>query len=243
MTADDHELTQLELILLEIETLWETDAAGRLVRARTPNRRPAPLCVVAAIDSGVVVATRHDVSDERDTAVRDLVDRSRHEAAAVGWQPSCADEIEALLATDHLVGEVRCGPSFTIGAPIEADPQLDLRANETGIPPSLWSTMPKEDRSLTEPWVVAVVGDAIAAVCETARSGDRAVEAGVWTYPPYRRCGLAVNVVAAWTRLAQGRTVFYSTDPDNVASQATVRRVGGAPLAQLWQLHEADTSP
>src|SRR5262249_21006821 len=77
-------------------------------------------------------------------------------------------------------------------------------------------------------------------VCETARSTPVAVEAGVWTYEPHRRKGLAAAVTATWAGLVDGRTAFYGTSWDNHGSQAVARRLGLMPLGQWWQLYRRE---
>lgn len=234
--SSEIDLSQLDLVRLEIETLWETDRDGQLLHARTPKRWPAPLCVVAATTMGLCAATRHDVSPEDDAEIRRLVEQERHQVLEVGWQPDCASEILNLLAENHLVADEKTGPTYVLAAPPNPATDVVLRTSETGVSASVWSTMPSEDRDLAAPWVVAIVEGRVAAVCETARSARRAVEAGVWTYPDFRRSGLATAVVAAWARLVDRRVVFYSTDAANLASQATAVRAGALPLAQMWLL-------
>lgn len=62
------------------------------------------------------------------------------------------------------------------------------------------------------------------------------MEAGVWTYEPYRRRGLATAVVARWIDLVDGRTAFYSTSDGNVASQGVARRLGLRPVGHWWSV-------
>ncbi len=112
----------------------------------------------------------------------------------------------------------------------------ELRTSDDLDLDCLRGRMPERDRQLTAPWVVALVDGEVAAVCESARSTSRAVEAGVWTYEPHRRRGLGAAVTAAWTELVADRVAFYSTFWDNRASQAVARHLALEPLGQWWQV-------
>ena len=81
---------------------------------------------------------------------------------------------------------------------------------------------------LWRPWCIALVDGQIASIVETVRTGPRGVECGVNTAPQFRRRGCAAAATAGWARLeAQpGKSLFYSTDRANVASQGVARRLG-----------------
>ena len=100
--------------------------------------------------------------------------------------------------------------------------------------------MPARDLPLSRPWALAMESDEVAAVCETARDAPQAVEAGVWTYAPYRQRGFGAAVTRAWARLVSDRTAFYSTQWDNTASIALARSLGLAVIAQQWQVFGAE---
>ena len=65
-------------------------------------------------------------------------------------------------------------------------------------------------------------------MCCSARMSQLAAEAGVEPLAGFRGRGYAVAVVAAWARVVAptGRTPFYSTAWDNVASRGVARRLG-----------------
>ena len=81
---------------------------------------------------------------------------------------------------------------------------------------------------LWRPWCIARVDGEIASIVETVRTGPRGVECGVNTAPPFRRRGCAAAATAGWARLEArpGKSLFYSTDRANVASQGVARRLG-----------------
>jgi RimJ/RimL family protein N-acetyltransferase len=232
------------LLRLELETLWTVDDRGRLTATRDAVQRPAPLVAVAAGDGALVWACSSAVSDDVVEGVGEILDRTPvdEQDVVVGWVPEPATELLGLLASTTALDRAVRGPSYVLTAAPDAPGARD------GV--ELWSStdtdvmrlvglMPEADRHLVEPWVVAIVDGKVAAVCESARSAPAAAEAGVWTYEPYRRRGLATAVTAAWTALVGDRTVFYSTAFDNLGSQGVARRLGLRPLGQWWQVHAA----
>ena len=75
----------------------------------------------------------------------------------------------------------------------------------------------------------AVIEDSVAvSICYCARLTDHAVEAGLYTVEGFRGRGYAVRVTAAWAEAVRrgGRIPLYSTDWDNLASQAVARELG-----------------
>jgi len=238
MTAQQGAGERAGLLRLELETLWVLDREGRIVRSTSPDVPYEPLLVVAAHPGAPVWAASAQVP----ATLMDGLAAAVADAAPiddVGWQPSTAAEILAILRTAGLgaLAPAMGGPSWRIPA--------TMRRRRTGAElctshdlalDALQGRMPEQDRRLTEPWVVAMVAGEVAAVCETARSTAHGVEAGVWTYEPHRRQGLAVAVTAAWSELVTDRTAFYSTSWDNDASQAVARRLDLEPLGHWWQV-------
>lgn len=229
-------MDDLTLLRLELETLWVTDGDGRLLYRRTSGQEPAPLLVVAGGPAGVCWATSVDVPDDVRTRAAALL-TDEPSPVAVGWAPSRADALADALAPLGPLAVPQGGPSYVVpvgGVPPRDD--VDVRSSAEMDLASLRGRMPEHDRALPEPWVVALVDDRVAAVCETARAAPGSVEAGVWTYEPHRRRGLATAVTAAWSTLVADRTAFYSTSWDNVASQGVARRLGLHPVGQWWHV-------
>ena len=156
----------------------------------------------------------------------------------VGWRPSTATVLLALLGGQGTVGQEERGPSFVLVDLPDPVERVECWASAHVDPVELKGLMPEHDRrNLVAPWAVAVVDGAVAAVCETARSAPASVEAGVWTYEPYRRQGFGAAATAAWATLAADRTVFYSTSWDNRASQRLAHSLGLRPLGHWWWVH------
>ncbi len=181
----------------------------------------------------MVWATHADLDDAARATVDRLLATEPPRPARVGWAPTVASGL--LAATG--AATTTTGPSFVMADPPGPRPLAGVQVRTDADLPlaELDPLLPERDRGLCAPWAIALVDGLPAAVCETARATPEAVEAGVWTYPPYRRRGLATAVTAAWSRMHGPRTVFYSCAADNLASQAVARRLGFCRLAHWWQ--------
>jgi hypothetical protein len=241
--AATSKIDEVALLRLEIETGWVTDPDGRLVRSRTPEWRPVPLLTVGAGAGGLCWALSSEVPAPLAAALADALAATAPPDAtpAVGWAPGTAGALVDLLAGVGALAAPARGPAYLVPAGRRGPERPDLVAGGRGDEERLRGVMPEHDRTtLAEPWTVALVDGRVAAVCETARSAPTSVEAGVWTYQPYRRRGLAAVVTAAWACQVGGRTAFYSTSEDNLASQGVARRLGLRPLGQWWTVHGAE---
>ena len=232
---------------LELSTLYVRTPAGRLERERRSSPaafHPPPFVSVACGADGLAWACAAALADpvaaEVEAILRD--EPVPNGLPDVGWAPAAADELVALVP-DPTARTLHTGPSYV--APLDRSPPSDhadaavhveLRTSADTDLADLRSLLPERDAELDDPWVVALVDGAAAAVCETARSAPDAVEAGVWTYEAYRRRGLATVVTATWLGLVAERTAFYSTSADNLGSQRVARRLGLTPIGQWWQV-------
>jgi predicted GNAT family acetyltransferase len=79
-----------------------------------------------------------------------------------------------------------------------------------------------------EPWCVALDGDEIASIALAARLGEVGAEVGFYTFPKYRRRGLAAAVTASWASIPSlnKRALFYSTSKSNLSSRRVAARLG-----------------
>jgi hypothetical protein len=244
-------VNNLDLLSLEIETLWQLDERGRLLHTRELNPQPAPLMVVAASgEDHVLLAFSREVPDSLVTEL---------DAAAVGAyciRPSpnpepiarCADILERELGPV----EVSSGPSYIIppGTAIPSDVPIVRSGDEAAealrnLNPRLggWSA---EDWTLLidgalGPWAMAVSAEEVVSICHCARLSERGAEAGVWTDAAHRGRGYAAAVTAAWASLLEGsgRTLFYSTSADNASSQRVAARLNLLAIGWIWKLSGA----
>jgi hypothetical protein len=235
------------LMRLEIDTTWQRDTAGLLVRSRTAEWRSVPLLTVGCASppsAGTLVwATSAAVREEVAALIADALaaEADATGPAGVGWAPRAAERLLAVLEALGPLATSARGPAYVVPPGLAPPPGVDLVRGGAGDEARFRDLMPERDRTtLLAPWTAALVDGRVAAVCETARSAPSSVEAGVWTYEPHRRQGLASAVTAAWSHQVAGRTAFYSTGDANLASQGVARRLGLRPLAQWWSVHRAD---
>jgi hypothetical protein len=239
-------LTDVQLIEIEIETLWKRDARGRLTTTAERNGRPAPHVVIAIATDGQRAAIGSDVPGAVAEDLRAVVADSPL-AAAPSAPPVAILRCRQLL--EPVVGslELSSGPSYWIPLGTQyASKAAVVVPGSNGVeplrrlPPDGWS--PDEWRDLMDgalgPWAAAGEGDQVVALCHSARLTDRGAEAGVWTAPGHRGQGLAASVTAAWSALFDRGEwhLFYSTSADNFSSQNVARRLRLRPIGWIWKV-------
>jgi hypothetical protein len=239
-TPDD-----IELLRIEAETCWESDADGRLTRARRPEPFAAPYVLHAVCGSGS--ATWFGVSTPEGL----IPELKRHLGSAGAPDPSVEPrglrECAAML--EGAVGwrlEIAGGPSYLVLPQRGTTPDAHvLTPASAGGPPARpegdawtaeeWSRL---TGGMDGPWAVAVLDGRTVSVCHCSRLAPRGVEAGVWTAAEYRGRGLAGAVTAAWAEqlAADGRYIFYSTSADNRASRRVATKLGLREIGWMWSI-------
>jgi len=224
----------IDLLRLEMATLWEQDRYERL--------RPHPIVTIAVADDGVEV--RLDPALPCDLR-RDLEEVPFGD----GLHPSVVDECRRLIEP-YFASESRLGPSYVFPERVEevggtdlviltstemASPELVAKRPDPWWDPDEWEDLLS---GRLGPWAIGLAGDRIASICHTPVGSSVAAEAGIWTHPEARGRGYAATVTAAWARVARTEfeTLFYSTSSDNTASQAVARKLGLVPIGQIWQI-------
>jgi ribosomal protein S18 acetylase RimI-like enzyme len=89
------------------------------------------------------------------------------------------------------------------------------------------------------PWAIALDDGRMVSVCHTPEPmSDRAAVCGVWTHPDYRGRGHAPVVTAIWADILRpsGRLLFYSTRPENFASQRVAACLQLRSIGRTWNL-------
>jgi len=251
-------LSDRELLEIELETLWERNAAGRLVKSAGSNGGLAPDLVVAIAGDVAIPAFGTDLPDALAKELGDLPSAEQpylaRTALVPGSEPlpSFIEDLRQRLSAALGPLEVASGPNYVCEAP-PALPGLaglirsdDPSADFSRLAPPADAGWTAEEWELLlssqlGPWAAVTVNGEVAALCFCARLTDLAAEAGVRTEPAHRRQGHAAAVTAAWAAqvLATGRVAFYSTSADNVASQGVAARLGLRPIGWIWQLSHA----
>ena len=226
------------LLAVEIETLWVSDAAGRLLHTREAAPSSAPAFVVAHAESETLCAFNSRVPPSLARELESL-------ASSSDDSPATRDAIQTLLES-HL-GPVTTTQSVGYLIPANASYSHEFHivtpssAPESLAPPTGANWPDDEWQSLLAgdlgPWAAAVVEGSTAALCLTARQGPRGAEAGVFTAPAFRGRGLAAAVTAAWaSEFPPGsRHLFYSTSVENLSSQQVAERLGLREIGRMWQ--------
>jgi RimJ/RimL family protein N-acetyltransferase len=230
---------ELELLRLEIETIWTVDARGRV---------NGPDLVLASAASGLAVAFGTAVPDDLATVSTEVVGGAlpprdpRSPPAVLG---QCRELLEQIFAPAEVA--LACGPSYLVPdsvafaseATLVRSDALDLSALREANPGN-WE--PDEWQDLLDghlgPWAMALDAGQIVSICHTPVRTPRSAEAGTWTQPGYRGHGYAAATTAAWAALMRptGRHLFYSTSDWNTSSQAVAARLSLRPIGWLWQL-------
>ncbi|MBM7785458.1 GNAT family N-acetyltransferase [Tenggerimyces flavus] len=222
-----------ELIALEMETLWGSDARGRVL--------PAHHLVAGVTADAVVVRYGSSVPDELVARLGALTPDPTNIAPFLA-------QCQQLLDSRYGSTVLNSGPGYLIpeGLTYESDADfVDSRAPRSLPCPDTWPSDEWQELLAGNlgPWAVAVTDDdRVAAVAHMPASNERAAEIGIETHPDFRGRGLAAATTARWAEVAKGRTLFYSTSADNRSSQRVAERLGLEQLGWLWKLSHPDQS-
>ncbi len=234
----------VELLALELETLWSTDERGRLCG----SINPWPQLAIAVGTDGRTMAIGSDVPDPLADELR-VAARSGTCDEETGDPPRGLDDCIRLLGATGAV-TVTSGPSFVVPAGLAptagsapSDPRRSSGSDDDllALRPADWWE-PDEWRDLLAgdlgPWAMSVEDRQVVALCHSSRLTARAAEAGVWTHPDFRGRGRASSVTAAWADHPGlgDRVRFYSTSTDNHASRGVAARLGLRPIGWIWKL-------
>jgi hypothetical protein len=216
---------------LQLATLYETDAAGRLTTTREPAKVPAPIFVLIrstiATAFGIRAGLPPQLADElsvlaRDEPpVRDLRDPPRH-----------VDRYRALGTSES------SGPSFELPDWVSAPTDIAVVDDERALTANFRGWSPGEIAAGCAPMMAVLVDGQPVSICFSARRSAVAAEAGVETALAYRGRGYASRVTSAWAAAvrATGRTPLYSTSWTNTASLAVARKLGLIAYASTWSI-------
>jgi hypothetical protein len=218
----------LELLEVQLETLFEFDPRGRM------TGQHAPRMFLGRTLEGQLLGLRADLSD---AMAAELSAVAAHEPAIADLRepPPPAGDFRAALGA--IQTEYR-GPAFWLPAECD-DPraaQLVTRENVGQLAgPFDWLARELDEVS---PAVVSLEQGAAVSICHCARRGPRAAEAGVETQEPARERGHARRVVAAWAAhvRASGLRPLYSTWWENSASLALAASLGAVAYAEDFHL-------
>ena len=216
-------LNDLELLNLQIETLFVQNEAKRLLYTNEPDRPEAPRFFLGRTNQGYLCRFRDDVSG---AIIRQLEEVVAKEANGLG-KPLDLAAYEDLLRQHGPIQSIESGPAYRFPGTVQ--PLTDVvTITETNA--ELLNEHFAELKAVLEhkqPCVAVVEGSAVS-VCCSARTSSQAVEAGLETIPAARGQGYAVKVVSGWATAVreQGRIPLYSTSWNNGASRAVAKKLG-----------------
>lgn len=237
----DEQPSDVELLRIEIATIWGADARGRI-------GGPHYLAIGAAA-GGLVAAVARTLPDRLAAELHRVV-ADDEVTPTPGQAPTSLGRCRDLLTSALGEVEVSSGPSYRIPPDLAYDspttivhstgPDVDLlRAANPGN----WKAAEWQDLldGKLGPWTMAVDGQQVVAICHTPAASEYAAEAGTWTDPGFRGRGLAAAVTAQWAGLVRPtkRWLFYSTFADNLSSQRVAARLDLPLIGWLWKLTPA----
>ncbi len=215
----------LRLVQEHIDTSLVLDTRGRVVR----GNGTLPLFEIHGCRDGNVVVLRDDVPDDVAASVERLT-RDEPALYAPGAVPVHDSEYVQLLGATQRFAE-SLEYVFLHRLPAASGVQLVLsgtdRAHDVTQQPFRGWDHPVADH-ISEPWCMALDDGEIASIVETVRLAGPGAECGVTTSPHLRRRGFAAAAIAGWASHPElrDRTLFYSTEVPNTASQSLTRHLG-----------------
>ncbi len=248
-------MTDRELLGIEIETLWESDSRGQLVRARDDRASVAPFVVLATAADGWLGAVSASLDEHLAQAIVEAMTRTPMPARPA-LPPQAVIDLSELLTASGVAAEFHSGPSFLVpretnfaptgrivtSADSASERPLLFAPPEANWPAGEWNSLLAGEIG---PWAMALDGENVVAICHSSRLIAEAAEAGAWTHPEQRGRGHAAAVTAAWASLvrASGRLPFYSTSAGNLSSRRVAERLNLHPLGWLWSYRPPEEEP
>lgn len=232
--------SQQHLLEIQINTLYQCDAAGRLLCVNEPGYPPAPRFFMGRTTAGNCWRLRQDLPA---ALVAQLEALCQAEPVGTDLQtpPQQYAAIKAVLAAHAPVtGEYR-GPAYWIPERVTPPPQVVLLDDTTIQLAQLhfpWLTTADPYYAMGP--VAAVVADGRAvSICFCSRTPGQATEAGLETAPAYRGQGFARLAVAGWAAAVhqRGWLPLYSTEWENHASQRVAAKLGLVCYGEDWSIY------
>lgn len=234
-----HNRSSLELMDLQINTLFQSDPDGRLRSVNEPGNPSPPRFFMGRTVEGNRWRFRYDLPVALVAKLEQLC-RAEPISSDLTQPPQNDRAIKAELATQTPIASAYRGPAWWLPttSPLPTAAILITDANVHLLQPHFpWMVPPTAYHKLGP--VAAVVADGCAvAVCFCSRIPGQATEAGVETVEAYRGRGYASAAVALWANAVRdmGCLPLYSTDWENLASQAIARKLGAELYGEDWSL-------
>lgn len=237
------QLSDLQLLALQIDTLYRSDPAGRLRSVNEPgpagSQPPAPRFFMGRTREGNLWRFRHDLPVGVIAQLEPLC-QAEPLANELAAPPQNYAAIRAILEAHVPIRSEYRGPNYWIPAeqpPTAAHVVLIGASNRQLLQRHFaWAVAEKPDE--IGPVAAAIVQSAAVSLCFCSRLPGEATEAGLETAAEYRGQGHAPAVVAAWAAAVYqtGCLPLYSTSWGNLASQTVARKVGAICYGEDWSV-------
>ena len=218
----------IDLMAIQVETLFVLDAKGRLTAVNSDDGIPTPRFFFGSTEEGNLWRFRFDLPSD---ILEELERFCLQEPARADLEtpPENLEAFKKILNCQQPIKRSWSGPAYWIP---EDDPKSGANAVRITEENSevLNEGFPDNGRWINscQPVYAAIRDGKAVSVCLSARVAAKAYEAGVETLEDYRGNGYASCVVAAWAAEVRrmDRIPFYSTSWENIASQGVARRLG-----------------
>lgn len=254
------ESSPLELRAVQAETLFQVTPSGRLLHGNSPDLPEAPRMWIAGSTPGNVVRFRADVSEKTARAIEALALQEPPLTDAEALLVHLREYVNLLRSDDNDLGDVSRDLSWvfpsapdeecdTVDADVSAvqlvysdtpeGGQLLTRLRTSGMPNSLIEMGFASTDDFWPPWCAVLNADVVVSLAITARLSPRGAEVGIVTPEPFRRQGFAALATRGWwsVDVLRGRSLFYSTDEKNIASQRVAERLRLSFLGPSVSIH------
>ena len=237
-------LADLQLIDLQISTLFICDADGHLRYIREPGYAeseldPAPRFFMGRTLHGNIWRFRHDLPK---SVVHEVDQLCNNEpiASNLSEPPQTAAAIRAILHAHTPNTQDERGPAYWIPnnrqAPAAVVQITDANKHllEAYFP---WKITSRSGFKIG-PMTAAIVQNKAVSICYCARLTPAAAEAGVETTKVFRGQGFGSAAVAGWASAIRQRDLLplYSTTWENLASQSIARKFDMVQYGDDWSI-------
>lgn len=222
----------------EYRTLFRLCPDGRIERENDPDSSPAPLFWLAGCPEGNVFGVHAGLPDDLAAKLEDLATDEppfTHPAipkhlqrylSLLGSNGSVAHDLGLIYELPH--GLQYASKARLIDSDSREGQDLMQSWAANRVPQTLLELGFREVADFWTPWCAALVDGEVASIAFAARLADAGAELGLVTARAFRGQGFAAAATAGWSRLPtlRSRTLFYSTDRDNISSQRVAARLG-----------------
>ncbi|WP_307473210.1 GNAT family N-acetyltransferase [Paenibacillus harenae] len=209
----------LELMNFQAEVLYVHNHAGRITTINEYANQPAPRFFWGQTNNGRVIRFRSDVPNNVVRELTQVLDRND--------PTNQLANVINVLEKDKGISGFWMGPAYVFNDIVTdyTDATLVTEDNKYCLEHGFSSLL--SEMKFREPCYMVTENNIAVSVCFSARSSDKASEAGVETLKDYRGKGYAIRAASSWAQaiLQSQRIPLYSTSWDNYSSQSVAKRL------------------